>query len=119
MKEKNEKNLLPRLLEITIGAVRHVLEKTMVKGFIPVGFSIVFYNPNTYEKRWYYDMRVVVDSHDPNLLNRQAGDRIELVNQFLSEGVKRILDGKHDDMIVDPSKIDGQSFQVPGLTGRG
>jgi len=119
MKETGKVNLLPRLLEKTIGAVRHVLEKTMVKGFIPVGFSIVFYNPDTYEKRWYYDMRVIIDSHDPNLLNRQARDRIVLANQFLSEGVKRILQGEHDDMIVDPSTIDGQSFQVPGLTGKG
>jgi len=91
----------------------------MVRGLIPVGFSIVFYNPDSYEERWYYDMRVVVDKHDPSFLNRQARDRIELVNQFLSEGVKRILDGKHDDMIVDPSTIDGQSFQVPGVVGKG
>ena len=89
----------------------------MNKGYIPVGFSIVFYNPDVYERRWYYDMRVIIDKHDPSPLNRIARDRAALANQFLSEGIKRIMDGKHDDMIVDPSTIDGQSFQVPGMKG--
>jgi len=89
----------------------------MTKGYLPVGFSVVFYNPDSYTERWYYDMRVIIDKHDPSLQNRKTRDRIELVNQFLSEGIKRIMDGKHDDMIIDPSTIDGQSFQVPGIKG--
>ena len=114
-----DSNFLSKLIEKTMGAVRHIIEKNTVRGYIPVGFSIVFYNPDSYDKRRYYDMRVIVDSHDPNLQNRKTRDRIELVNQFLSEGIKRIMDGHHDDMIVDPSTIDGQSFQVPGVVGKG
>jgi len=117
--EMSRANFLSKITEKTIGAFRYLIEKHIgFKGF-PVGFSVVFYNPDVYEKRWYYDMRVIIDQHDPNLLNRQTRGRIELANMFLSEGIKRIMQGEHDDMIIDPSKIDGQSFQVPGMKGTG
>ena len=112
-------SFLSKLTEKTIGAVRHIIEKSTIRNRIPVGFSIVFYNHNEPSKRWSYDMRVIIERHDPDLQSRKTRDRIKLVNLFLSEGVKRIMDGKHDDMIVDPSTIEGQSFQIPGLKGKG
>ena len=117
--EDEAKVLLGRLTEETVGAFRHLVEKHMVSKGFPVGFSIVFYNPETYEKRWYYDARVVMDGHDPSFQTRKVRDRVTLILQFLSEGIKRILNGHHVDMIIDPTKIKGQSFQVPGLKGRG
>jgi len=120
-KEGNDRRIfLSKLTEETVGSFRFAVEKNiaMGRGF-PVGFSVVFYNPDVYEKRWSFEPRVIMDRHDPELQTRKVRDRLELILQFLSEGIKRILDGKHDDMIVDPSTIDGQSFQVPGLTGKG
>ena len=116
----NEREIfLSRLAEQTTWAFRHLVEEHMEDKGFPVGFSIVFYNPETYEKRWYYDSRVMIDGHDPSFQARKVRDRVGLILQFLSEGIKRILGGKHDDMIVDPSTIDGQSFQIPGLEGKG
>ena len=106
-----------KLIEKTIGAVRHIVEKNGYKGKIPVGFSIVFYDTENETHRWYYDMRVVIESHEPIPQTRKIRARIELANQFLSEGIKRIFDGKHDDMAVDVK--DMNVFQVPGLKGRG
>ena len=121
MTSGNEREVfLNKLTEETVGAFRFVVEKNILTGRgFPVGFSVVFYNPDEYEKRWSFEPRVIMDAHDPELQTRKVRDRLELILQFISEGIKRILDGHHDDMIVDPKKIDGQSFQVPGLKGKG
>ena len=120
MNTENEREIfLRKLTEETVGSFRHVIEKNIGEKGIPVGFTAVFYNPDSYEKRWYFDPRVIMDRHDPAFQTRKVRDRVELILRFLSRGIKRILDGHHDDMIIDPSRIEGQSFQVPGLKGRG
>ena len=109
----------PRLLEITIGAIRHVLEKHMKKGYWPVGFSIVYYNKDAPPgKRWYYDMRNIINSHEVDFSNPKLQERINLVNEFLAEGCKRILEGEIDDLMIDTEKISDDVFQVPGVKGR-
>jgi len=108
-------NFLSKIAEATIGAFRHLLEKHLGNKGFPVGFAIVFYNPDS-EKKWYYDMRVILEPHDPNVLNRRVRERIGLVNQFLCEGIKRILDGKHDDMAAEVK--DKDVYYVPGAKGR-
>lgn len=119
MTSGNEREiLLSKLTEETTGTFRHLIEKHIGEKGFPVGFSIVFYNPEKYEGRWFYDSRVIMDAHDPSFQTRKVRDRVGLILQFLSEGIKRILHGHHDDMVVDPNTIDGQSFQVPGLKGR-
>ena len=111
---------MQKLIEKTFGAMRHVLDKVGLKGYLPVGFSIVFYNPNKVDsdKKWYYDTRVIIEADNPAPYEAKLRDRIKLVNDFLSEGVKRILEGEIDDMIVDEDRVDTLVFQIPGQKGR-
>ena len=109
-----------RLIENTIGAVRHVMEKHGRKGFMPVGFSIVFYSAleNDPEKKWYYDMRNIINSHETDFGNPKLKERIDLVNEFLAAGVKKILEGEIDDLTLDKTEIDETIFQIPGMKGK-
>lgn len=107
----------PKIVEKTVGAVRHVLDKWMpTKGF-PVGFAVVLYNPEAEpDKRWFHEVRVVIDSHElPDLHDEKIKERIADVNQFLAIGVKKILEGEIDD---NETNISG-TFQIPGEKGRG
>ena len=116
MTNEDERNKCsPDLIEQVIGAFRHLLEKNSDKGF-PVGFSIVFYNPDSLEKTWYFDMRVIGDSHDPNILNVKVRERVGMVNQFLARGVATILEGEHDYMIT--AVKEKNVFYVPGIKGK-
>ena len=109
-------SFLSKIAETTIGTFRYLLEKNLGKKGFPVGFAIVFYDPENNKYKWYHDMRVIGESHDPNILNRRVRERIGLVNQFLCEGIKRILDGKHDDMAAEVK--DKDVYYVPGAQGR-
>ncbi len=102
-----------RLIEKTIGAFRHLLNKYHPKGFLPVGFSIVFYDPK--QKRWYYDMRNIIDAHQFNPHDQKMQERITLITEFLSEGVKRILEGQMDEFIEE---AEDKGFQIPGMKGK-
>jgi hypothetical protein len=104
-----------KLIEKTIGAFRHLMEKHRDKGF-PVGFSIVMYDPKADEK-WYYDMRVIMDPNSVDIHDAKLRERIALVNEFLAEGIKRILHGELDEMLVQ--EWDDKVFQIPGMKGRG
>jgi len=80
-----------------------------------VGFSAVFYNASESnpDKRWYYDLRNVIKPHDQ--IDEKTKERINLVNEFLAQGCKRILEGELDDMMVDKTGIDEGIFQIPGV----
>ena len=110
-----------KLIEKTIGAVRQVMNKHGEKGYFPVGFSIVMYNPKAkHGERWYYDVRNVIDIHNPpDLHSKKIRERVNLVNEFLSEACKRILEGELDDMGVEKSECRGFWYQIPGVRGRG
>ena len=109
--DTENQNFLNKLIEKTIGAFRHIVEAHANK--IPVGFTVVFYEPHG-ENKWFFKQMVVIDSHTP--INQKMKGRIELVNQFLAEGIKRIMDGQHDDMM--PENMDGDLWQIPGLKGK-
>ena len=111
---EEKKRCSPKWIEYIVSAFRHLINKHQDKGF-PVGFSIVFYNPNSGNKTWYFDMRVIGDPHDPHILNRKVRERIGLVNQFLSRGVATILEGEQDSM-AEAIK-DKDIFYVPGMKG--
>ena len=64
-------------------------------------------------------MRTIIESHNPAPYDAKTRERINLVNEFLAEGVKRILEGEMDEMIPDKDQIEGVVFQIPGLKGRG
>jgi len=53
----------------------------------------------------------------PDLHEKKISERINLVNEFLAEGIKRILEGEMDEMMVDQDDIEGLSFYVPGEKG--
>ena len=118
---KMNKNLTPwaKLVEKTLGAMRSVMHKHGMKGYFPVGFSIVFYGKDMPpEKRWYYDMRNIIDSHEVDFSNPKLQERINLVNEFLAEGCKRILEGEIDDLMADKSSIVDGVYQIPGMKGK-
>lgn len=110
--------MIQKLIEVTVGAFRHVVEKHALKNCLPVGFSVVFYNKDGRpQEKWFYDMRVIIDKHDPAPCDVKAKERITLVNEFLAEGVKRILEGEMDEMIPD-KQINDRVFQIPGMRGK-
>lgn len=121
MEEKAEKIInWSKLIEKTIGAMRHVLEKHGFKGYMPVGFSVVFYNSeeNNPEKKWYYDVRPIIDARSLDLYEAKLRERIVMVNEFLAHGVKKILEGEIDDLMVNKEDIEGIAYQIPGLKGK-
>jgi len=109
-----------KLKEKTIGAFRHVLEKHMANGFMVVGFSAIFYCADKEPgKRWFYDSRNIIDTHNiPDLHSKKISERINLVNEFLAEGCKRILEGEIDDLMASKEDIEGFAFQIPGVKGK-
>lgn len=117
---ENSENIWQRLIEKTVGAVRHVIQKHGCKSYVPVGFSVVFYNYRAVdpEKKWLYDLRSIVDSKETDFGNPKLKERIDLVNEFLAHGVKKILEGEIDDFMVGEDEVEGVTFQIPGLTGR-
>lgn len=116
---KNKKTPWQRLISKTLGAMEHVMHKHGMKGFIPVGFSVIFYNKDASpEKRWYYDMRNIIDSHEVDFSNPKLQERINLVNEFLAEGCKRILEGEIEELMADKSSIVDGVYQVPGQKGK-
>jgi len=111
--------MFSKLIEKTIGAMRHVIEKHGLRNYFPVGFSVVFYNPNAaLEEKWFYDMRVIIDEHSNAPYDTKVRERINMVNEFLAEGIKKILEGEMDELMVDQDRISDTVFQVPGLKGR-
>jgi len=118
--EHQDESLWQRLIEKTVGAVRHVILKHGKKGYVPVGFSIVFYNFKTTEpeKKWYYDVRNIIESHEVDFGNPKLKGRIDLVNEFLAAGVKKILEGEVDDFMLKKEESDNLSFQIPGRKGK-
>jgi len=118
-KETKNKPTWQRLIEITLGAMRHVMEKPKVHGFIPVGFSIVLYNPDLpHGKRWHCEPHVIVDEKNPDLYDAKLRARVDMVNNYVSEGIKQILEGQHDDMMANQENIEGFAFQIPGVKGK-
>ena len=119
-KETKNQTAWARLIEKTLGAVRHVMHKHGMEGYMPVGFSIVFYCADkSPEKRWYYDSRNIMDTHNmPDLHGEKLSERINLVNEFLAEGCKRILEGEMDDFMADKKDFDGFAYQIPGMKGK-
>lgn len=118
--ETEDKTIWERLIEKTVGAVRHVMTKLGLKGYIPVGFSIVFYSPEETDlgEKWKYSLHTLTDPHNPpDLHDEKIKERVNLVNEFLSEGCKRILEGEIDDMMVEKGDIEGFAFQIPGVKG--
>jgi len=117
------KNRTPwaRLIEKTLGAMRHVMHKHGMRGYFPVGFSITFYNKDASpKKKWYYDSRNLIETHEmPDLHEKKLRERINLVNEFLAEGCKRILEGEIDEMMADKGDIEGFAYQIPGMKGKG
>lgn len=108
-----------RLLEATLGAMRHVMEKPKVRGFIPVGFCVVLYNPDAeHAKRWHCEPHVIVDEKNPDLYDAKIRARIDLVNKYVAEGIKQILEGRHDDLMADKSSIVDGAYQIPGMKGK-
>ena len=109
-----------KLVEKTLGAFRHVMLKHGTKGYMPVGFSIIFYSATASpEKKWYYDSRNLIDTHNmPDLNEKKLSERINLVNEFLSEGVKRILEGEMDELMSDSEELEGFWYQSPGAKGK-
>ena len=115
--KKKGEIMFQRLVEITTGAVRHVMEKHAERGYMPVGFSVILYNASESnpDKRWYYDLRSVIKPHDQ--IDEKTKERINLVNEFLAQGCKKILEGEIDDMMVNKTGIDEEIYQIPGMKG--
>ena len=108
-----------KLKHKTMGAFAHLLEKFMSEGFWPVGFCVVWYKKDAPpEKRWRHSPYVLFDSKSIDLHEKKLQKRIELVNQFLAEGVKRILEGEIDEMFANKEDIGRDSFYVPGVKGK-
>ena len=116
---EHSKNTWEKLIEKTVGAVRHVIFKHGQNSYVPVGFAIVFYNFKTAspEKKWYYDLRSIVDSNETDFGNPKLKERIDLVNEFLAHGVKKILEGELDDMMLGKDEMEDRTFQIPGMKG--
>ena len=112
--------MFEKLKQKTIGAFSHVLEKYMTKGYWPVGFSVVLYNKDASpEKKWRYDSRNLIDTHNmPDLHEKKLRERINLINEFLAEGIKRILEGELDELLESEKDIEGVYFHVPGVRGK-
>ena len=123
MEDIEEKVKAPwaRLIEKTVGAVRYIMGKHGLDGYIPVGFSICFYNPDKEgEDRWMYDIRSVIDSNEPpDLHNSKIMGRVNLVNEFAAKVIKKILEGELDSMMVNKEEFEEGVFQIPGMKGRG
>ena len=117
--EHSGETIWQRLIEKTVGAVRHVIQKHGCKSYVPVGFSIVFYNYKAVdpEKKWLYDLRSIVNSEETDFGNPKLQERVNLVNEFLAHGVKKILEGEIDDMMVGEDEMDDMTFQIPGSKG--
>ena len=111
MEDRLEGKLLTKekLVEKFIGAVRHVFEKNTADGKkVPVGFSIVFYDAK--DREWFYDMRVMMDKEGFDPYSVAISEKIAFINEFLSEGIKRILEGEIEDNKVD---VEDGLFYVP------
>ena len=109
-----------KLIEKTVGAVRYVAGKHGLDGYIPVGFSVCFYNPDKDEgqERWRYDIRTLIDSHEPpDFANPKIKERINLVNEFAATVIKKILEGAIDDMMLNQEEFEKGVFQIPGMKG--
>ncbi len=123
MEDVEEKAKVPwaKLIEKTVGAVRYVMGKHGLDGYIPVGFSVCFYNPTKDEggEKWLYDIRTVIDPHEPaDLHDSKIKERVSLVNEFAATVIKKILEGELDDLGIE-KEFDEGIFQIPGVKGRG
>ena len=105
--------------------MRHVMTKCGLKGFIPVGFSIVFYNPNepNPKKKWFHDVRSIIkptftEEGGLYLQDDKMRERIADVNQFLAHGIKKVLEGEIEDRMLKDGDIEGFAFQIPGMKGK-
>lgn len=106
----------PRLIEISLGAVRQVMEERGGEGYLPVGFGIMFYHPD--RKEWCSAMDPICDSKNPDLYEAKLRGRINLCNEFIASMIKKILEGYLDEMAVNKEEIEGFGYQIPGMKGR-
>jgi hypothetical protein len=107
---------LSKWVEKTAQAVRRICSKKQAPC---VGFSLIFFDPMAEpEERWNYVIELAFDPNNPP--SQEERNQLQNAFEFISEGVRRIMDDKARPDVtrlrITPGKYDGiEDLLDPGV----